>query len=61
MPWTTKDVGGKTKKAKSPTAKRQWKDVANSILKRTGDDARAIRGANSVIKKRMAKSKAKRK
>jgi hypothetical protein len=52
MPWTPEDASKKDKKATSPIEKRQWSDVANSILKRTGDDARAIRGANSVLAKR---------
>jgi hypothetical protein len=51
MPWTTKDAHNKTHRAKSPKSKRQWSKVANAILERTGDDARAIRGANSVIRK----------
>jgi len=52
MPWTAKDASRKTKKAKSPKAKRQWSAVANSVLKRTGDDALAIREANAVVKRR---------
>ncbi len=52
MPWTPKDASSKTKKAKSPKAKRQWSDVANSVLKRTGDEARAIKSANAVVKRR---------
>jgi hypothetical protein len=52
MPWTPEQASKHDKKATSPIEKRQWSDVANSILKRTGDDARAIRGANSVLAKR---------
>lgn len=52
MPWTARDAPGKTKKAKSAKAKRQWSHVANSVLKKTGDDGRAIREANAVIAKR---------
>lgn len=51
MPWKRKDAKRHTKKAKSPKRQRQWSHVANSILERTGDESRAIRGANSVIKK----------
>jgi hypothetical protein len=51
MPWSAKDAKRHSKKAKSPKRKRQWGHVANSILERTGDEARAVRGANSVIKK----------
>ncbi len=38
--------------AKSPTAQRQWRDVANAVLAKTGDDARAIREANAAVAKR---------
>jgi len=42
----------KTKKAKSPKAKRQWSKVANKVLAETGDDARAIRSANAAVARR---------
>lgn len=57
MPWSTKDVAGKTKKAKTAKRKRQWVDVANAELKRTGNEARAIRMANGVVKKTVARKK----
>ena len=53
MPWTPDQATKHTKKAKSPTAKRQWRDVANSVLERTGDDAQAVRTANGVIARRL--------
>lgn len=52
MPWTPADAAKKTKKAKSPKAKRQWAHVANGALKKTGSDSLAIREANGVIAKR---------
>lgn len=53
MPWTPSDGPARhTKKAKSPTAKRQWADVANSVLKKTGDEGRAVREANGVVANR---------
>ena len=52
MPWTAKDSTRHTKKAKSATARRQWSRVANSVLARTGNDARAVRSANAVIARR---------
>lgn len=52
MPWSAKDAKAKTKKARSPKAKRQWAGVADSVLARTGDEGRAIREANAVIKRR---------
>ena len=57
VPWTTKDVGKKNSKVKSAKGKRQWTDVANSVLKRTGDEGLAIREANGVAKK-MARKRA---
>lgn len=55
MPWTAKDAKGKTKKASSPTAKRQWARVADKVLAKTGDEGRAVREANSVVKRRKKK------
>lgn len=52
MPWTARDAVRHTKKARGAKQKRQWAAVANSVLKRTGSEARAVRSANSVIKKR---------
>lgn len=52
MPWTPSDGPSRhTKKAKTPKLKRQWSDVANSVLAKTGDEARAVREANGVIKR----------
>lgn len=53
MPWTPSDGPARhTKKAKSPTAKRQWSAVANNVLAKTGDEGRAVREANAVVKRR---------
>lgn len=51
MPWKSSDAKSKTKKAATPKRQRQWKDVANAVLAKTGDEARAVRTANGVIKK----------
>ena len=52
MPWDkNSDAARHTHRAKSSKQRRQWRHVANSILERTGDEARAVRGANSVIKR----------
>lgn len=50
MPWKPSDASKHDKKATGKKA-RQWSDVANSVLKRTGDDAQAVRTANGVVKK----------
>lgn len=52
MPWKPSDASGKTKRARSPTAKRQWAHVADRVLAKTGDEGRAIREANAVVKRR---------
>jgi len=57
MPWKAKDAGRFTKKAKTKTDKTVWTEVANSVLSKTGDEARAIKQANAVIRRRKGKSK----
>lgn len=52
MPWKPSDAKKKNKKADTPAEKKQWAAVANKVLKSTGDDAKAIKAANSAIKKR---------
>jgi hypothetical protein len=51
MPWQSRDAKRHTKKATTPKKRRQFAHVANEILERTGDEGRAIRGANSAVKK----------
>lgn len=55
MPWSKNDAKRHTRKAKSPKAKRQWSHVANATLEKTGDEGRAVRAANAVVKKRKKK------
>ena len=55
MPWAPSDASGKTKKASTPKKKRQWRDVANSVLAKSGDEGRAIREANAVVGRKRAK------
>ena len=52
MPWDKSDAKRHTKEADTPRKKRQWKDVANSVLKRGGSEGSAVRQANYVVKKR---------
>jgi uncharacterized protein YdaT len=56
MPWTAKDAGRFTKKAKSPKAKRQFAKVANKVLADSGDEGKAVRIANAAVKKRKRRS-----
>lgn len=55
MPWKPSDASGKTKKANTPKKKRQWRDVGNKVLARTGDEGRAIREANAVVGRNKSK------
>lgn len=52
MPWKPSDADKHTKKANTPAEKKQWAATANSVLKDTGNEARAIRAANAAIKKK---------
>ena len=51
MPWSPKDAINHNKKVGSSKKKDMWSRIANKTLEKTGSDARAIRVANSVIKK----------
>lgn len=48
MPWTPKDASKHNQAAVGHSAV-VWSRVANQVLKKTGDDGRAIREANSVV------------
>ena len=50
MPWTMKDALKKTKKATTPMKEKKWAAVANSVLKTSGDEGKAVRIANAVVK-----------
>lgn len=52
MPWTMADASRHTKKADTKKEQRQWSAVANAVLKKTDNKARAIASANAVVKKR---------
>jgi hypothetical protein len=54
MPWTPAQASQKTKKANTPKKRRQWRDVANGVLAKTGDEGRAIREANAVVRGKTA-------
>ena len=50
MPWGPGDANKKTHAANTFKKKRRWSDVANSVLKHTGDEGRAVREANAVVR-----------
>lgn len=52
MPWTAKDARRHTKQAKTAAQKRRWAQTANAVLRHTGDEAKAVRIANSSLRKK---------
>lgn len=48
MPWTAADAK-KHKKGLSKTEAEKWAEIANSVLKRDKDEAKAIRVANARV------------
>jgi hypothetical protein len=55
MPWNASDAKKHTGEADTPKKKRQWAKVANSVLKSSGDDVRAIKEANAAVAKNRSK------
>lgn len=53
MPWTSSDGPRRhTKRANSPAKRKKWAAVANAVLKSSGDEGKAIRIANAMIKRK---------
>lgn len=50
MPWTTDDARAKNHNIKTDEQARQWVHVANNVLEETGDEGRAVREANGVVR-----------
>ncbi len=59
MPWKMSDAIRHTDKAKSLREKRKWSSTANAVLEKFGDEGKAIRIANSAVKKSKGKNKSK--
>lgn len=57
MPWTMESASKHTGKAKTTATKRQWSTVANSVLKQSGDEGKAIRIANAAVSKNPSKKR----
>jgi hypothetical protein len=55
MPWNPSDAISHTHLATTPARARQWAHISNAILKKTGDEARAIREANAALEKHPSK------
>ena len=53
MPWTASDGPRRhSKKANSPAKRKKWAAVANAVLKKSGDEGKAIRIANAMVKRK---------
>lgn len=61
MPWDSRDALRHTKKADTKEKQSAWSKIANAVLRKTGDEASAVRIANAQIKRgvRVGKSKMK--
>lgn len=58
MPWSPGDGPARhSKKANTPAKKKQWADIANSVREKTGDEGKAVRIANSAVKKHPSKKR----
>jgi hypothetical protein len=55
LPWNPKARWTHSKKASTPKLSRQAAHVANSMLKRGFSEERAVRAANSVVRKSKAR------
>ena len=53
MPWTSSDGPRRhTKRANSPAKRKKRAAVANAVLKSSGDEGKAIRIANAMVKRK---------
>ena len=55
MPWKPGSAPRFTKKADTSSKKALWSEVANTVLKKTGDEGQAVREANAVIRGKKGK------
>lgn len=51
MPWSPSDAERHTKLADNFTRSKLWAEVANRVLRQTGNEGQAIRMANSAVLK----------
>lgn len=49
MPWTASDAKKHDKEADTPEKSKRWAKIANAVLKRGGDEAKAFRIASSRV------------
>jgi uncharacterized protein YdaT len=55
MPWSMGDAPAFTKKATTPKLKSTFAKTANAVLKKTGDEGKAVKIANAAVKKGVMK------
>lgn len=55
--WKASDAKRHTKKANTPCKKRAFAHAANSVLKKTGDEGRAVRAGNAAASRASCKTK----
>jgi uncharacterized protein YdaT len=51
MPWTPKEFRERHNKSLSDKEARRAAAIANAVLKKTGDDGKAVRTANAAVKR----------
>jgi hypothetical protein len=57
MPWRRNaQARKKTRRANTPKRQKRWRAIANRVLRETGDEARAVRTANGVLKRKSSRS-----
>jgi uncharacterized protein YdaT len=60
MPWKPNEGPARhTQKADTPAKRKQWADTANAVLKKSGDEGKAVRIANAAVKNHPSKGKRK--
>lgn len=57
MPWNPSDATRHTKKARTAKSKRAFAHASNSVLKRTGNEGRAVRAGNAAAAASARKSR----
>lgn len=59
MPWNAEEFKNKHNKKLSGIQAKKAADIANAVLKRTGDEGQAVRVANAQVRKGKSSSKKK--
>jgi uncharacterized protein YdaT len=55
MPWTAESFAAKHNKELNPSQRVKAASIANAVLKKSGNEASAIRIANAAVKRRLTK------